>query len=279
MVSLFKKLGLAITFSPTGKALLKETKRLKDIFNAELVLIHVGEKNSNTEKLLAETINLTGINPDNFEIIWASGDPADAIISKSKKAGVDLLIAGALEKEKLIKYYLGSVARKIMREASCSSLILIEPSENPKPFKKFFVSTDFSPESERTIKLTYGFAVLEQAEEFVIVRDYETPGLANTILDSVSLDELETVKNQWRTEEEEKMKLFIKELNLKGINIKTRCLYGKEGWEASNFAKQNNADIFAVTAPQKRLKLVDRLFHHQLEYSFENLPSNLLIVR
>jgi len=166
-----------------------------------------------------------------------------------------------------------------MREASCSSLILIEPSENPKPFKKFFVSTDFSPESERTIKLTYGFAVLEQAEEFVIVRDYETPGLASTILDSVSLDELETVKNQWRTEEEEKMKLFIKELNLKGINIKTRCLYGKEGWEASNFAKQNNADIFAVTAPQKRLKLVDRLFHHQLEYSFENLPSNLLIVR
>ena len=45
MASLFKKLGLAITFSPTGKALLKETKRLSEIFNSGLVLIHVGEKN------------------------------------------------------------------------------------------------------------------------------------------------------------------------------------------------------------------------------------------
>jgi len=279
MIPLFKKLGLAITFSPTGKALLKETGRLRDIFSTELVLIHVGEKNRDTEKLMADTITNAGIDTDKIEIIWTEGEPASTIISKSKKAGVDLLIAGALEKEKLIKYYIGSVARKIMRESFSSSLILKEPSEHPRPFKKFCVATDFSPESERTIKLTYHFAAIEKAEEFFVVRDYDTPGLASTILDSKSLDELEVFKDQWQAEEEEKMRIFIKELNLKGIDIKTRCLYGREGWEASNFARQNDIDIFAVTAPQKRLKLVDRLFHHHLEYSFENLPSNLLIIR
>jgi nucleotide-binding universal stress UspA family protein len=279
MAALFKKLGLAITFSPTGKALLKETKRLKDIFNSELVLIHVGEKSAETENLLKEVIETSGINLGTIEVIWTKGDPANAILNTSNKAGVDLLIAGALEKEKFIKYYIGSVARKIMREASSSSLILTEPSENPKSFKKFYVSTDFSQESERTIKLTFNFALLEKAEEFVIIRDYSTPGLASTILDSASLDKLETVKNQWQAEEEERMKVFLQELNLKGIKIKTHCLYGKEGWETSNFVRQNQGDIFAVTAPQKRLKLIDRLFHHELEYSFENLPSNLLIIR
>jgi nucleotide-binding universal stress UspA family protein len=281
MTSLFNKLGLAITFSPTGKALLKETKRLSEIFKSELVLIHVGDKTNQTELHLNEVIENAGMSPGNVEIIWTEGEPANAILSSSKKAGVDLLIAGALEKEKLIKYYIGTVARKIMREASSSSLILKEPSLNPQPFKKFFVSTDFSPESERTIKLTYEFAQLENAEEFVVVSDYNTPGLASTILDSASMDDLQTAKIQWQAEEEEKLKMFLKEINLKGngLKIKTTCLYGKEGWEASNFARQNKADIFAVTAPKKRLKLIDRLFSHELEYSFENLPSNLLIIR
>ena len=279
MASLFKKLGLAITFSPTGKALLKETKRLSEIFNSGLVLIHVGEKNQETEKHLNEVIKNAGINSENVEVIWTEGDPANAILATSKKAGVDLLIAGALEKEKLIKYYIGSVARKIMREASSSSLILKNPTLNPEPFKKFCVSTDFSPESERTVRLTYEFALLEKAEEFVVISDYNTPGLASTILDSASIDDLETTKKLWQAEEEEKLRLFLKELNLKGMEIKMISLYGKEGWEESNFARQNKADIFAVTAPKKRLKLIDRLFHHELEYSFENLPSNLLIIR
>ena len=228
MAQIFKKLGLAITFSPTGKALLKETKRLRELFNSGLILIHVGDRTSENEKLLNEVIMNAGINNSDAEIISASGDPAGTIIKLSKKANVDLLITGALEKETFIKYYIGSVARKIMREAPCSSLILKKPSENPKPFKKFYVSTDFSPESERAIKLTYNFALLENAEEFVIINDYNTPGLASTILDLVSLEELESMKTQWQTEEEDKMKLFLKELNLKGINIKQHSLYGKD---------------------------------------------------
>ncbi len=171
MAQIFKKLGLAITFSPTGKALLKETKRLRELFNSGLILIHVGDRTSENEKLLNEVIMNAGINNSDAEIISASGDPAGTIIKLSKKANVDLLITGALEKETFIKYYIGSVARKIMREAPCSSLILKKPSENPKPFKKFYVSTDFSPESERAIKLTYNFALLENAEEFVIINE------------------------------------------------------------------------------------------------------------
>src|SRR5690606_42117667 len=104
-------------------------------------------------------------------------------------------------KEKLIKYYIGSVARKIMSEASSSSLILKEPSLEPAPFKKFYVSTDSTPESERTIKIAYTFALLENAEEFVVISDYNTPGLATTILDSVSMEEIQKTKDLWQTEE------------------------------------------------------------------------------
>jgi nucleotide-binding universal stress UspA family protein len=279
MNQLFKKTGLAITFSPTGKALLMEAKRISKLFNSELILIHVGEKTTASETRLNDIVTSAGLNLQSVNIFWIEGEPANAILTATGEAEIDLLIAGALEKEKLIKYYTGTIARKIMREAASSLLILKNPSENPKPFKKFIVSTDFTPDNERTVKITYEFAILDNAEEFTIVRDYDTPGLATTILDSASADDLQVLKNQWQLEEEEKMKQFVKGLNLKNINVKTTCLYGKEGWEASNFARENKADIFAVTAPQKKLKLIDRLFHHQLEYSFENLPSNLLIIR
>jgi hypothetical protein len=73
MALIFKKLGLAITFSPTGKALLKEAKNLSQVFNSELILIHVGDKTSENEKLLNEVIENSGIISENVEIIWTNG--------------------------------------------------------------------------------------------------------------------------------------------------------------------------------------------------------------
>ncbi len=279
MERVFRKLGLAITFSPTGKALLNEVKRLKELFNAELCLIHIGDKDADSEKLLGETIKSAGLEEFESSVSWSSGDPASAIIRIAKEQNVDLLVAGALEKESLLKYYIGSVARKLMRDSHSSVLILTSPSEKPSSFKKFVVSTDFSYESENTVRKTFDFARLENAEDFVVIRDYHIPGLAAIVQETGSLDDVESSKESWQIEEEEKMRLFLKELNLKGLPVRSEVLYGKEGWEAGNYAKINKADIFSVTAPVRKLRLWDKLFPHEIEYSIQTLPSNLLIVR
>lgn len=276
---MFKKLGLAITFSPTGKALLKETVRLQKLFNSQLVLIHIGKKNSIIEAKLLRNIEEAGVKKSNYEIIWSEGDPAAAIIKNAKNAKVDLLVAGALEREKLLKLYFSSVARKIMREFTSSCLILKSPSEEPKGFKKFYISADYSPQSEKTIQSAYYFALKEKTEEFVIVRDFHAPGLTASIIDGESPEEIKITKEKWINEEKEKMTLFVNELNLKGLKTKIVCIYGREGWEAGNFARLKNADIFAVPGPTKKMGFIDRLFPHDIEYSFEKLPSNLLIIR
>ena len=276
---MFAKIGLAITFSPTGKALLKETLRLQKLFDSQLVLIHVGERNRETEKLLDETIEYAGINKSQLETIWEQGDPANIIINCSKTAKIDLLVAGALEKESFVNFYRDSVSRKIMRELQTSSLILKSPSVEPINFKKFFVSVDYSPRCERTIRTAFQFALKDNAEEFTVIRDFYMPGLTAAIGEDKSYDEIKSLIDQLKYEEEEKMKLFIQELNLKGLDIKIVCVYGKEGFEDSNYARNNDADIFAVTGPEHKMRFLDRLFQHDIEYSFEKLPSNLLIVR
>ena len=73
---MYSKIGLAITFSPTGKALLKESVRLQKLFGSKLVLIHIGEKNKISEDNLADTIEGVGLEKENYEIIWDEGDPA-----------------------------------------------------------------------------------------------------------------------------------------------------------------------------------------------------------
>lgn len=276
---MFSKIGLAISFSPTGKALVKESLRLQQLFNSRLALIHIGERNAESEELLFKTIDEAGADRNNLEIVWGDGDPATAIIKAGKEAGIDLLIAGALEKENMLKFYFGSVARKIMREFPSSSLILKSPSLEPVPYKKFFITADYSFRCEKTIRAAFQFALKENAEEFTIIRDFYMPGLTAAIGENKSFDAIRDLIDQMKGEEEEKMSLFVKELNLKGLEVKIVCIYGKEGWEDSNYARKNEADIFAVTGPETRMGFLDRLFPHDVEYSFEKLPSNLLIIR
>jgi nucleotide-binding universal stress UspA family protein len=275
----FKKIGLAITFSPTGKALLLEAKRLQQLFNSELFLFHIGEKTDEKETALFQLISDSGLETNSFQLDWGSGDPAKAIIKKAKEHSLNLLIAGALEKETLINYYIGSVARKLMRKAPCSLLIhTIRPGGLSK-FNKFCVSVDFSSENEKMIQLAYQFALLENAKEFVLIREFKVLGLASTVYETGSAQGTEKVRLEIQQEEEEKTKLYIKELQLKNINVETVCLYGKEGWEANQYIRENGGDIFVHLAPKHSLKFVDRLFQHDLEFIVKELPCSLLLIK
>jgi nucleotide-binding universal stress UspA family protein len=276
---IFNKLALAITFSPNQKALLNESKHLQQIFNSELILIHVGEKNIELENKLTGLIDEIGLSKSRLEVIWQTGEPTKVILEVCEKKKVDLLIAGALEKESFLKYYIGSVARKIMRESRCSVLLLSNPSLNRKSFEKICVNIEFSNLGELTAKKAYEIAKLEDAKELILIREIQLPALATTVYDNGSTEEAEAKRNSWRREEENKIDLFAQELNMREIPIKKVCLYGKQGWESGQYVREINGDLLVIPSQQKKFNFFDRLFQHDQEFIFENLPCSLLIVR
>ncbi len=276
---IFKKIGLAITFSPNALSLLKTAKRLQNLFDSQLCLIHVGEKNSATEKLMNELLTKAGIDGNSYEIIWHKGEPSKVIINLCSQKNVDLLIAGALEKESMLKYYIGSVARNIMREASCSILILTHPLEEQNSFKKICASVQYNQLGEYSIKKGFEFSKLEKAENFILIREFQIPGLAITISDSGSVQETEQKRFDWQNEEEQKLKVFAGELNITGKEVKTVCLFGKQGWEFGNYVREIGGDLMIVPSPPKRLKFFDRIFQHDIEFILKQLPCALLIIR
>lgn len=276
---IFDRIALAITFSPNGLPLLKSAVRLKKLFGCELYLIHVGEKSPDQEEKINDLVKQVGLSGTSYKLIWKRGEPSKSIINAVAENQIDLLIAGALEKETVIKYYLGSVARTLMRESPSSVLILTHPEPEPKEFRKFCVSVDFNELGETAVKKSYQFAKLENAEEFVLIKEFEVPGLAITVYDSGSTTDTEKSKQEWQKEEEEKLKFFAKEMNLVGLNYSTVALFGKQGWEARNFVKNNGSDLFVVPSPPKKLKFFDKLFQHDIEFILSQLPCSLLIIR
>ena len=278
MIAPYKNIAIAVTFSPTSKRLLTEAKRLKDLFNAKLTVIHIGVENPELKNKLADLLNSVGFKNEEVNLIIEFGKPADIIIKTCKEQQTDLLVMGALKQEKIVNYYFGSVARTIMRDSPCSVLFL-NANEDYSNFSKICVSTDYSANSEITLRKAYQWALVEKLQEVTLIREIQVPGLAMTVNDSGSMDETAEIRKKWERDEIAKMDLFIKELNITGITYNYICLYGKTGWESKNYVNKSGADLFIISAPQKKLSFFDRLFPSGLEYIAKQLPCSLLLIK
>ncbi|MEJ5352095.1 MAG: universal stress protein [Melioribacteraceae bacterium] len=276
---LFSRLGIAFTFSPNALRLLKIAHRLQKLFQSELIIIHAGEDSKEIREKIFTMIKEANLPDHSYEIIIREGETSKTISKICEEKNIDLLISGALEKESLLKYYLGSVARRLMHELPCSLLVIVNPENISDSFQRFCVNVDYSPQNEAAVKKAYEFAKLENAKEFILVREFQIPGLAITIYDGGETDRAEKTRLEIQKEEEEKLKIFSDELNLTGLEVKRVCLYGKQGWELKQYATDSKSDLLVISSPPKKLKLFDKIFQHDIEFILNQLPCSLLIIR
>ena len=54
---MYKKIGLALAFSPRCQAMLAEAYRLKKLFDSELFCIHIGPKGKAEEEFLTDVLD------------------------------------------------------------------------------------------------------------------------------------------------------------------------------------------------------------------------------
>jgi nucleotide-binding universal stress UspA family protein len=270
----FRKIGLALAFSPRMEALLAEASRLKKLWNTELVLIHVGHQGEKEEKFLNELLKKTGLSDVN--VLWASGKPADQILRACKKENVDLLIAGALRKENLVQFYLGTIARKILRKADCSVLMFTDPSPSPQPIKNIVVNAEDSPYVDEAIATACALGRSERASRLHIVKEIKKRSL---IVSGESQHEGDyDEQSSLIGEQIECVEKTLQKIRHDGLKINIKVVSGKAGFQLAKFTQRKHADLLVVGASPRRSSLLDRVFPHDLEYIFKDLPCNLLIV-
>lgn len=274
----FEIIGAAIAFSPRIEEILCEVKRLAQVFSSKVILMHVGDRTKDKEDRLGKLLEKNNYSEIDYKVIWESGDPVDTILRLSKENVVDLLVAGALEKENILKYYIGSISREICRRAKCSVLMLTEPSLLPQPFKKIIVNGVESPKTIHTVQTALYVARHENSEEVTIVKERHHIAHAMTIADDVSKPELQKLETEMAEEEARKIDEILHNIDHAGLTVKAKMLSGKPGFAISKYAATTAADLLVINSPDNTMTILDRVFTHDIEFVLAELPCNLLIV-
>ena len=272
------KILIGIAFSPNLKPNLFEAVRLANMFNSELVGVHVGEKTKNKETQFSKLLDETDTLKTPLKTIWKQGKPVDVILETCTSENIDLLILGALQQENLYKYYVGSIARKITRKAPCSVLLMIKPSIEKVPCKHIVVNGLKDEKTEETIKQAFNFSNKLNCNRVTIVEEISQAEIDIKVSDDKSLREATIAKEKIKIREDKRVQNILNDIDCNNITVKTQSIFGKRGYSIGHYAKVKRADLLVMNAPTK-LNLLDRIFPHDIEYILSELPTDVLIVK
>ncbi|WP_224999272.1 universal stress protein [Cesiribacter sp. SM1] len=276
---MFKKIAIAIAFSPRQQALIAEARRLQLRFNAAIVFIHVGDRTAEKEEQLQGYLSSAGFSAEQANIFWEEGDAVKLILSVCRKQHVDLLVAGALKKENIFRYYIGSIARKILRKADCPVMVLTEPRMNPRPYQNIAIHAGDRAEAFNAIQSGCMLGQLEGAKQVHIIKEIKMYGLTMALAGEDPEHEYSEARRTLVQDEISTVQHVINRCpECKGLRINIKIAAGKSGYELAKFARNAEADLLVMEAPKRSLNIFDRIFPHDLEYILADLPTNLLLV-
>jgi len=273
----WKRVGVAVALSPTAEGLLQQAAYVARIFQAELFIIHVGQA-SNETRLAVENLAATLLERNiPYQICWETGDPVSKILAICEREHIDLLVAGALKKENIFRYYLGTVARKIMRKANCSVLMVTNPGELVS-YSHLVLNAEDSPYIRHALEVACWIGRKEKSKWLHVVRELKMMGLALASSDQCTEEEYNDIQQNLLHDEMNEVEKMLSSVSHEGLKVNVKVLSGKSGFELARFAERKSADLLIVGAPERRFSLFDRVFPHDLEYIFADLPAHLLIV-
>ena len=261
----YRSVAVASTFSPRFEQVLAEAKRIRDRFDSELCLVYVGEKSEETSAKFAAALERISL-PKNSPIHYEQGDPATAILRAIERHDIDLIVAGALEKEVVLHPFLGNVARRLLREGRSSVILFTHPAREPEPLRKIVFLVEYSEHGSNGLRRALHLAARENSERVYVVRLITT------------FDEARAKKEGTPAEADEDAKLehFVLDLGHTDVPIEVRCIRGNTGFAAADFVKSVEADLLVV--PLDSAKNAGQL-PPNLEWLMDVIPCNLWVSR
>jgi nucleotide-binding universal stress UspA family protein len=269
----YKIVAVATTFSPRFKQVLAEAKRIQERFSADLHLIFAGKPTEETAKKFHDALAELQL-PTNSKIHYEEADPADAILRTLAREKIDMVVAGALEKEVVLHPFLGNVARRLVREALCSVMLFTKPLLNPKPLSRIVFIADYGDHALQALKRTLLLAAAESCEKLYVVRIITTFDEARA---SIRADRGSREKPGSHDDEEDALEKFVLSAGATEVPIEARCIRGNTGLIASDFVQSVNADLIVVPLQTKGES--SQPLPGNIAWITDVIPCNLWVIR
>ena len=149
--------------------------------------------------------------------------------------------------------------------------MITNPETNPKHFRKIVVSGDEHPMTSMTIETAAFWGRHLGGEEFHVVVEKEIMAVIDKkkkpVVDDKKVEEL--IQHD---------KEILSHIDTGTMKVKTRKKSGKPGIAISSYVKTIGADLLVLHAVENNLNIMDRIFTHDIEYIFAEMPCNLLII-
>jgi nucleotide-binding universal stress UspA family protein len=264
----YREIAVASTFSPRFVQVLAEAKRIGGRFASALSLIYVGEKNDETAAKFRAALEQVAL-PIDSHIHYEQGDPAGGILRALRDHKIDMIVAGALEKPLVLHPFLGNVARRLVREASCSVMLFTHPETQPKPLRKIVFIADHSPNALEAFKQTLHLATAEACERLYVIR------LITAFDEARAKAKGEHEKFPAFGDEETALEEFVLSAGATDVPIETRCIRGNTGFAAADFVQSIGADLLVVSV----LPSIDGELPNNIVWLTDVIPCNLWLIR
>lgn len=272
--SAFQNIAVASTFSPRFEQVLAEAKRMRDRLEANLSVIFIGARTDETSRKFRESFDALRL-PTDSTVHYGSGDAAEGILGVIAENEIDLVVAGALEKETALHPFLGNVARRLLREAKCSVLLFTNPEREPKPLQRIVFVANYSEHAQHAFRQLLRLAAAEKCERLYAIRVFTT---FDEVRASIAAAENGgTSRPRTFEEEETALEKFVLDAGETEVPIEARCIRGNTGFAASDFVKAVEAQLLVVPV-HKNENSTERLPNH-LAWIADVIPCNLWLMR
>ncbi len=275
----FSRILACVAESPHLPAVVREAVRLATICDADLELLHVGQTPDALVRGVREALPPSPNRYAETRLIARPGHRPDRVILKEvARQRCDLIFAGALHEDPMLRGVVGSVARRIARYADRSVLLSTHPS-SPEAFSKtVVVAVDCSEDCARMMPSLIDFTRRASAETVHLVHEYPS---YTTRLAGGETEESDAGGYAQTQEAAERLALanFLERFDFGSLRVQTACLSGRDGAETIRYAEQHGANLLAAPGPRRRLSLWDRFFGHPTETLLQRLPCSLLLYR
>lgn len=245
------------------------------------MVIHVGEQTEEKYEKFEEILAPFAKDGLEYEFIFTPGKPVEVILRAARILSIDLLILGALQRENVLNYYVGSIARKITRKAKCSVLLLIKPSIERVACNHIVVNGLKDPKTEQSIKTAFYVGHQLGTAKMTIVEEIRQQEIHINVDDDISLRKATIAKEKLRRREDNRVQKIVNEIPQEikdNIIMKTQPIFGKRGYSIGHYAEVVRADLLIMNAPSKT-GFWDRLFPHDIEHILTELPTDVLIIQ
>jgi nucleotide-binding universal stress UspA family protein len=264
----YRRIGVAVTFSPRFLAVLAEAGSVCRSLSASLYLIHADEYNTEKEARFREALHDLALD-EKSEVHFEPGQPVESILKAQRDERIDLLIAGALETESIHRNFTGNVARELLKKAPCDLLLFTEPREKPEAPTEILVAIpDFSELSKQVFHQAVNLAERRGTPKITVVHVQTTFAEAKEKVAGAT---------SGAPSSEVIMEELLNERESSKVELDYHLLRGNTGFTACEFIQSSGADLLVM--PSDMSTEGQAAFAPALDWIIQVIPTNLWVIR